>query len=506
MKVFKILICHDLSLFKKKKGELTLPPELFCEIFNLLNLEQLIKCNLVNKYWHSIVNDLIKVKRLVVGRHYSRKWYFTKEFIKEEIECCHLNLFLTQYKRSFLANLNYLCFDPRLSNFDLNIVNLFTRLVHFELNILTLKRNAIIKLNLPNLQVFSFYANRDCNLTIDCPKLKVLRYKSYDVYDNLDIKHLDSIIHLETKLYDEKLKGLKNIEYLRIQNYQKIDENILSNLSNLKEFHFDLSIDGLFLDLFRISTVFDHVKDCLRRFMNRKRSLRMYSLKVFFLGIQLVDNEDEINFDGLQQRISEDRVELNLEKFCMDNYNRFKYNLKFICRVDYNNLMAVANEIPTDYFKKFYNLQAVTSIGRIINQEHFLEFLKSVKNLNELMLEYPNLNQSIYDRLPESCSLKSLKLKEGHQLNFDFTTKFKELKMLFLNQNVSLEVVKSLIGPSSLVTKLNYKLGYVFNFNKIKFQIWKDKGNGIFKLVKIHNLIKENASSNEIINYFEQLN
>ena len=67
-----------------------------CEISKHLNLEEIVKCKLVNKSWYSIVNNLIKVKRLVVGPGYSSKWYFTNEFIKEEIEGCHLNLYLTQ--------------------------------------------------------------------------------------------------------------------------------------------------------------------------------------------------------------------------------------------------------------------------------------------------------------------------------------------------------------------------------------------------------------------------
>ena len=81
-----------------------LPPEILCEILKHLNLKELIQCKLVNKNWYSIVNDLIRVKRLVVGQYYSNEWYFTNELIKEEIECCHPKLFLTQYKRSFSSS------------------------------------------------------------------------------------------------------------------------------------------------------------------------------------------------------------------------------------------------------------------------------------------------------------------------------------------------------------------------------------------------------------------
>ena len=232
--------------------------------------------------------------------------------------------------------------------------------------------------------------------------------------------------------------------------------------------------------------------------MNKKRSLKLNELKVFFTGIQLVDNVDEINFDSARRLFDE-----NLEKFYMNNYNRLKNNLTFVHQVDYSNLMNVINEIPTDYFKKFNHLNYVRSIVDIINQEHFLWFLKSVKNLSDLHLKYPNLNQSIYDRLPESCSLTSLKLKkrEYYQLNFNFIAKFDKLKRLELNTNVSLEVVKSLIIHSMSKT-LNFDFSfYKFKYETFSFKIQKKEGNK-YNLRKLNNLVKEDVSSNEIVNYF----
>ena len=439
-----------------------LSPESLCEVFKNLNLEELIKCRLANKYWYSIINDLVKVKRLVVGRNYSSKWYFTNELIKEEIECCHFSLFLTQYKRSFLANLNYLFINPAYSNFDINIVNLFTQLVHFE-TIVGYKLNAINNLNLPNLQVFSFYTELGSgNLTINCPKLKVLYYKNCHRKENLDIKHPNSITHLETCVYDEKLKMLKNIEYLITDNYKAIDESTLSNILNLKEFHFNRNIDSLILDLNYNPNKFNYLKDRFRLFMNQKRSLRMNSLKVFFLGIQFFENEDEINFDGLLQHFSSvDRSGQNLEKFFMNNYNRLKDNLTFIHEVNYGNLMAAVNEIPNDFFKKFNSLNTVRSHGRIVNEEHFLSFLKSIKKLS----------------------------------------------YVDLRQDVSLKVGKSLIGLYSTLNILDFEFSsYKFKFKNFSFEIEKKEGNDKYGLWKSYDLVKEDASSNEMINYFEKLN
>ena len=404
------------------------PPEILCKIFKHLNLKELIKCKKVNKNWYSIVNDLIKVKRLVVGQGYSYKWYFTNELIKEEIECCHPNLFLTQYKRSFLANLNYLYIDPQLLNFDLNNVNQFTQLIHLE-TIFGFKSNTIFNLTLPNLQNLSFDTHRSCYLIIECPKLKILCYKNYRSNGNLDIKYPNTIIYLETCLYDEKLMVLKNVEYLITDNYKAIDE---STLSNLKEFHFEQNISALFFDLdeelnLSISR-FDYIEGCLRRFMSRKRRLKMNSLKTFFLGIQLFNNIDEINFEGLQQRFSRGRNGADPEKFYMNNYNRLKNNLTFICEVDYSRLMAAVNEIPTDFFKKFNNLKNVCSHGTIVNEKHFLSFLKNIKRLSDVDLK----------------------------------------------EDVSLKVVKSLIGLYSMAPKLNYELSfYKFKFKNISFQIQK---------------------------------
>ena len=440
---------------------------------------------------------------MVVGPVYSSKWYFTNEFIKEEIECCHLNLFLTQYKRSFLANLNYLYINPEYSvYFVLNIVNLFTRLVHFELNILCLEPKAIINLNLPNLQVFSYCTKSGSgNLIIDFSKLNVLCFKDKRENLNLDVYHPDSIIHLETDLNGEKLKVFKNVKYLKAYNYETIDESILSNLPNLKEFDFhqDISASVFSFSFIRI----DHIKDCLRRFMNQKRSLKLNELKVFFIGIQLVDNADEINFDGSRQFIDE-----NSEKILMTSYKRLKDNLTFIHEINYSNIFVGVTEIPNDFLKKFNNLSTVRSHRRIVNEEQFLLFLKNIKNLKRLHLLYQNLSQSIYDRLSVSCSLILFELieEEGHQLNFDFIAKFNELERLDLEQNVSLEVVKSLVGHKSMVKTLNYdNCYYEFKFKNISFNIRK-KSRNKFNLKKFRDFVKYNVSSNEIINYFEQLN
>ena len=301
---------------------------------------------------------------------------------------------------------------------------------------------------------------------------------------------------------------LKNAEYLITDNYKAINEETLLNISNFKEFHFYQKIDDLILDLEKNSIKFNSLKDGLIHFMNRKRSLKLNELKVFFLGIQLFDNVNKISFDGLQQYIDRLDYEGNVEKFYMNNYNRLKDNLLFIHEIDYSNIMVDVIKIPTNYFKKFNNLNYVKSIGQIINQEHFLEFLKNIKNLKRLHLQYPNLSQSIYDRLSVSCSLILFRLieNEDYQLNFDFIAKFNELKSLSLILNISLEVVKLLISHYSLVKTLNFEFSsYVFKFKNILFDIMKKQGNK-FNLMKSNDLVKENVSSNEIINYFEQLN
>ena len=174
-------------------------------------------------------------------------------------------------------------------------------------------------------------------------------------------------------------------------------------------------MDLLSITLDQNLSEFDRIKDNLKRFMNQKRSLRMNDLKVFFLSIQLIDNVD-INFDGFK-----DKKGMNLEKFYIDNYNHLKDNLTFITRVDYGNLMAAVNEIPTDYFKKFNNLNSVCSDDTIVNEEHFLSFLKNIKKL----------------------------------MNVD------------INQNVSLKVVKSLVGHYSMVTNYTMKLPYNLDLRKL---------------------------------------
>ena len=487
-----------------------LPAEIYCVIFKHLNLKDLVNCKMVCKDWNSIILSLVKVSRLVIDYedNCKRKWYFTNKLINNDLELCNPNLFLIQFNKSNLSNLKHLYIDHELPNFDLNKLNLFSKLIHLEIDY-DFKKDINLTLNLPGLIILKILNVKESYLKlIDCTKLKVFCFDNhsynYNNFNCLEIKHPSTIIHLETDLYGEELAIFKNVEHLETFYFKLIEESTLINLRSLKSFSFNETIENCCFDLNENNDeIFNAIKNILKRFMKQKSSLKMHNLKVYFTGVQITDNVDEINFDSIQQYIDTD-LEMNYEQFYMNNYRRLADTLPFIYEVNYTNLMNVTNEIPNGYFSKFNYLKNVKS-ENVVNQAHFLQFLKNLPNLECLNLKYANLNQHFYNSLCAFCSLTSfiLEEKEELQLNYEFLSEFKILENLDIDQELSLQSLKSLLKSVLKLKHINSHL--YFRFRKIEFRI-KKKTDFIYDLFKPdHKLIKQNVNLIEIVNYFEKL-
>jgi hypothetical protein len=66
----------------------------------------------------------------------------------------------------------------------------------------------------------------------------------------------------------------------------------------------------------------------------------------------------------------------NNEQFYMDNYSLLQVPTSKVC-VNYSYLIRETNQIPSDYFTKFCNLQEVKSEDEIKNGKQFLWFLRN---------------------------------------------------------------------------------------------------------------------------------
>lgn len=80
------------------------------------------------------------------------------------------------------------------------------------------------------------------------------------------------------------------------------------------------------------------------------------------------------------------------------NYNLLHNNISLNDAFDYNELMSLVNNVlPSDFFKKYCNIQIVIVSGKVTDQYHLVEFLKSSDYLRELRFENSLLDQSFYD-------------------------------------------------------------------------------------------------------------
>ena len=331
-----------------------LPPEMICVIMKNLNLNDLIQCKLLSKRWYSIVNESIKMIKLIVRTdekikrknlneylidvHYSR-WFYSNELVNSDLHICELNLFQLNLKRKILSNLKYLKINE-IPKFDFNQLNLLTQLIHLEINCYL--GEVHIKLNLLELEILKIFFNSSCHLTIEeCPKLKILYY-DYEEDENfrLIMKYPESIKDLEAPFYGSELTQFKNVEYLKCGwNFDQINENTLSKLKKLKVIYFDVS----FKDFFHLVVESgEQIELILRNYLQMIKKSRIFDLKLYCFGLQITD----VNIDQIYSL-------LDSTNFYALNYKYLQDSLPFIDEVNYTRLVNLINPIPTDYFKKF---------------------------------------------------------------------------------------------------------------------------------------------------------
>lgn len=399
-----------------------LPVELLDKIFNYLNLNDLLNCKSVSKYWYSIVSNL-RIKSLIVKQEGWEEdklnWYFTEKYIDHSYDLVHPNLFLHLFNDSILEKLKYLRICPEFFNrpVDLNKLNKFTQL--YQLEISRVKSKHVLKLNLENLEILDLgFNNYVVDVSIESPKLKVACFYGYG-NSRFHFKYPESITYLSTRSVNYFLKPFKNVETLRSDDITVLNRDILSKFAKLKEFYYDKALQNV-LFLRRDPDL----KTLLAIFMKQNPTLRIY-----LSGIE-IKKERSIDDYGIFDR--------EPEFIYASNYADLIDKLPFVEEVDYSRLYdAFKGNIPLSYFHKFSNIKEVVSTNLIIDQKNFSWFLKNLKNLHRLDLRNPGIDQSFYDALPSCCSLIDFKLIETDLLiNYDFLCNFKKLSFVRTNQEM----------------------------------------------------------------------
>ena len=503
-----------------------LPWEMIRELFKHLGLEDLMACSMVNRRWHSVYAALKLHRLFAIGNHRDyrlTKWSYPTRRV-EEVERCSLAMFCRLTEKPLLSNLKYLalsgCSYYDQSRYycrsDLNELNRFQQLVHLEIR---LGWFADAHLNLPKLKVLVIYGLYcDFTLSIDCPELDTLLYRRGTGW--LDVKHSETIRMLETDLVCPELARFKSVECLVTNQFKAISQDTLLLLPRLRELVYDRSIEYLFTNEFcHEAGSGDRMKRKLSEFVDEAKRLRGSDFQFIFAGLQLANvNVDLIDFGAeVLEAFDGDAYErVSNEYIYMKNYHLIMPGAQhFVRRVNYTRLLSyVTKEFPRCFSQKFTGIRIVRVDGIVKDPDHLLWFLKSLRFLDDLVLDSTGLSQEFYDQLPASAhSLVSLKLKEDLKnelhLNFDFVGEFSSLSELEIQHHLSLRSTISLFRWSDRfknnpVIVRSEGLGIVKESRTTLWKVRENDGRMIFQTWNADEMIKFLEGALEVVNYFDR--
>ena len=488
-----------------------LPPEMICELFKHLPPKDLTACSMVNKRWHSI-HAAFKLHRLaVLGFHpfYELIKFYGSSWPIQEAERCDLATFLRLAEKPLLSNLKHLALSDWVK-FDLNKLNRFQQLVHLEIHT---HPAGEVRLNLPRLKVLSFCNSNDsCDLSIDCPELSTLTYFEADYFKAdhtyLMVKHPEKITKLETNMFGQQLTRFKSVECLVTWNFQAISQATLLSLPSLRELRYDREIEKLVEEELgsEVGTI-DHMKRTVNEFLGEAKKLRGRDFRFTFSGFLLTNVKlDQIDF-GVQ--VQDDGYEYGEYEYVCNEYIYLKnYQLiepdalHFVKCVCYSTrLSSWTGEFPRCFSQKFTGIEEVEVDDAVKDEAHLLWFLKSLKLLRTLELDYVELSQEFYDQLPTAAhSLVNLNFRGNWetelQLSFDFIARFAQLSDLTIDKPLSLN------SATSLARRLGgLKAAFIRVRSGEDLWIKIERGSPVWMINSLRGTLFETKDPDEIVNF-----
>ena len=467
-----------------------LPYEMHLEIFRKLSLKDILNCKLVSKSWYQFVSYNLKVSRLIVSSRQSGRLDAVPEV--DEVEPA---LFYAQFDSRILMNLRYLkiSLDDKRCAFELAKLNRFQQLIELEIDC---SLTGTQSLTLPLLKRFSLLQyNFFCTLSIEAPRLASFRY--HGKCDRLYLRYPETVVELYTDLYGKQLEPFRNVEHLEGSSVGVLYTDTLTILANLKRLHFSNRFESIYESSEFGLERYGQVKHLLDQLLQQRRALGKHQLRIFFVGIELVDGK-EIDEYGFESK--------NEEHFYLKNQQLLADNLAFVFKVNYTRLLE-AGQVPSDYFARFSGLRSVETDGRIVDQEHFFNFLKQLnRQLEVLNLKNAGLEQAtFYDRLPKICgSLTNFLIKETEkrQLNYGFLSQLAELHLLHVHQTLGLPATRSLLNSFKTLKHLS---SLELRLHRTVFNIWKKYSDNEKYDVTCNDQKTWNLSFEQLVDYFEQL-
>lgn len=513
----------------------SVPPEIVCEILGHLSLGELVEKKRTCKLWNELICSQLKVTRVVVGSYIDKclPWYQTPlRPVDEYLEKCNPNLFVSQWHRSILSHLKYLRLDVgdiSKARLELNELNVFSGLLHLEVDHWKAWGDEQVELTLAKLEILKFVRYDSAGkgkLMIDCPRLQVLSWDC-EKHETIEIKSPEAIRTLDIKHNVLKLYQFENLRSLKYRGEMRfVNVAMIEQLPNLKELYLYGALNSLYYDMEDLEAM----THFLRQLLSYRRKARRLDLRMFFLGVEIIDERlvDNLDFRMVQYGVRSPS-KLSFEHLYFGSYpadckpNLQDHELDFVQVANYNTLMDLVGSLPGDYFQRFWNVRELISRGTIRDPQHFTSFLKRLEFVRELTLLYPSLEQTWFDRLPTICArLHDFTLQEADHihLNFDFLGQLEPYITWTLNRPLAITSAKSLLNLLKSFKEMSDFRTFRFKFRgadaRIRMRIaGEDQDRRDLRAcmelendydVLVDDQLKlQRVNSMEAVNYFEEL-
>ena len=451
----------------------SLPDEMVRMIFDYLNLFAVLSCNLVCRRFRFLARD-VQIDELTISNScFVDTWFYTNQPV--DYDSCifhdhgHKVLKTPTIDLRYLKRLKigYVC--DKKEPFKLTTLNSFIHLNHLEIKLADYRNDEVI--SLPNLEILSLNLIDSKFSEIVAPKLYALNYSCFyssAIFAPLRFRSPESVRHLEINMPDRGLELFKNVEIFK-SSYGHA--NVLNLFPKLKQVHF-----------YCIQTKFFHehwtiIQDEMKQLKVKRRAFEKPELRIFFFGVELLDNRCLFDYDFQQQL-----AHLHMSNYCltaerMPWYTEFCYEDLLLNHYDSLTRTHPSIGLPFSFFDKYLNIQVVKA-KEVQSQKHFINFLRDLKNLNLLELQKPQLNQKFYTSfLPTIRSLTELTINDSRQmtLNLDFIYQLKLLHRFETDQSMSTEQMLSAFVRLKFLKSIDVK-------KKGKsFFIWKQNDRCIFR-------------------------
>ena len=438
------------------------------KIFNCLSIEDILNMKLVNKWFHQIINENVKIKDLVVSAHdylpCNRRWFYTWDLIKPQ------NLVKYNWNNNVYFNLHGLIildqfkYLKRLcifkSNVTLETLNSLNQLVHLEIiesRIKSITDNNI--LSLPMLEILNLDAPKfDLAPLIDSIKLQRLKISRFFV----ELVHKESITYLEVDEYrscEHFLRSCINLQHFYTYTLQMsllYGIELLKNFPKINSIHFD--------EYHSMNESFDEIRSRFVNFVNQKKNLKK-NLKIYFHNLELHEVPIKTFINGKF-------LDLILSESYAEHYSRLADCCPFIESVDYNSLERCFIHIPENFMYRFVNLTTFKVDEKIQDLDQLIRVLSECRTITSIKLP-SSLGQHFFDfHLYDLCPyIDTLDITSDEVLNCEFILKFKNIRQLCVkHQTLSLELVRRLVETQIMTFRFNFYHQDLFQIKIVKFR------------------------------------